>query len=460
MAARTRDLTEGPVWKALAALAAPMMLGIFAVLSTGLIDAYFLAKVSPEALAAVGFVYPVTTAISSLSIGLSAGAGAIISQAIGRGEDRDAVARRALHALGLGLVFAALVAAAFVLLDRPLLGALGAQDAVLAAALRYTPLWSAAFPFLVAMMLVNAVFRAHGSGFSSAAVMVFSAAVNVAATPVLILGLGPAPAMGVAGAALGTLVAMIAGSLLAALIALRAGILRPSAAPMRNLWQNARAIAAIGAPAATSNAINPAGMALVTAAVAVVGASYVGGFGAATRVQSVVSVPLLALSSAIGPVVGQNWGAGRPDRARAALTLCIRVSIGYGVAVAVLLWLFATPIARSFGAGEQSIAAAASYLRVVGWSIFGFGILVCGNAALNAISRAGHAMTLSVARVLLVYVPLAWLGVWLFGYGGILAAAVLANLFGGWAILVAARATGLSRTGLAAFAAPARRVPA
>ncbi|MGB3553033.1 MAG: MATE family efflux transporter, partial [Jannaschia sp.] len=74
MARAGKDLTDGPVWKALAGLGAPMMLGILAVLSTGLIDAYFLAKVSPEALAAVGFVYPVTMTISSLSIGLSAGA--------------------------------------------------------------------------------------------------------------------------------------------------------------------------------------------------------------------------------------------------------------------------------------------------------------------------------------------------------------------------------------------------
>ncbi|PWJ17506.1 MATE family efflux transporter [Jannaschia seohaensis] len=75
MAKNGRDLTEGPVWRALLAVSAPMMLGIAAVISLGLVDAYFLSKVSPEALTAVGFVYPVTTAVSSLSIGLSAGAG-------------------------------------------------------------------------------------------------------------------------------------------------------------------------------------------------------------------------------------------------------------------------------------------------------------------------------------------------------------------------------------------------
>ncbi|MCK0168545.1 MATE family efflux transporter [Jannaschia sp. S6380] len=460
MAAIRRDLTEGPVWKALASLTAPMVLGIFAVLSTGLIDAYFLAKVSSEALAAVGFVYPVTMAITSLSIGLSAGASAIISQALGRRDGDDDVTRRGLHALGLGLVLASLAALLFWLLDGPLLSALGARDDVLDAALRYTPLWCVSFPFLVLMMLINAIFRAHGSGVSSATVMVVSAVVNVAATPVFILGLGPSPELGIAGAALGTLVAMVAGSGLATAIALRSGILQPCSRPVKDIWRNARNIAAVAGPAAMSNAINPAGTALVTAAVAVVGAAYVGGFGAAIRVQAVVSVPLLALSSGIGPVVGQNWGAGRHDRAREALRLCLWFSLGYGLLVAMALTLFADPIARAFGAGEDSTAAAASYLRVVGWSIFGFGFLVTGNAALNAISKARHAMILSLTRVLVVFVPLAWIGVLLFGYAGVLAAAIAANLFGAWAVLVSARATGLSETEAFPVAAPARVIPA
>ena len=458
MAEGTRDLTEGPVWRGLAAVSGPMALGILAVISTGLVDAYFLARVSPDALAAVGFIFPVTTAISSLSIGLSAGASAVIAQAIGRREDGEDVTRRGLHALGLGIAFATLAALLFWLVDGPLLAALGARGAVLEAALRYTPIWALSFPFLVSMMLVNGVFRAHGQGLASAGIMVGSAVVNVATTPLLILGWGPIPALGIAGAAGGTLAAMLAGSALALGLAWRGGILRPCHAPLRDLARNARAVIAIGGPAATSNAINPAGMALVTAAVATVGAAQVGGFGAATRVESLAAVPLLALSAGIGPVVGQNWGAGRRDRAREALRLCLWASLGYGLAVAVLLTVLAGPIARLFGAGEDSAAAAESYLRVVGWSVAGFGMLVTGNAALNAISRAGHAMALSLARVLVIYVPLAWVGVTVLGYPGILAAAVAANAFGGWAVLVSARATGLLETEARVVAAPARRI--
>ncbi|CUH38889.1 Staphylococcal virulence regulator protein A [Jannaschia seosinensis] len=459
MAGNGRDLTEGPVWRNLVAVAGPMMFGILAVVSTGIVDAYFLAKVSPEALAAVGFIYPVTTAIMSLSIGLSAGASAVISQALGRRDGHDDVTRRGLHALALGLCFASLAALLFWLLDKPLLGLLGADEKVLEAALRYTPIWCLAFPFLVTMMLINAIFRAHGNGFWSAAIMVASAVVNVASTPVLILGLGPVPELGIAGAAWGTFLAMATAAALAAALALKDGILQPCEAPLRDFMRNAKAIGGVGGPAATSNAIRPAGMALVTAAVATVGSDYVGGFGAATRVQSLICVPFLALSAGIGPVVGQNWGADRKDRSREGLRLCLLFSLGYGLLIALTLSFFAGPIAQAFGASDDSTAAAKSYLRIVGWSLFGYGMLVTGNASLNAISKAGHAMTLSLARVLAVYVPLAWLGVTLFGYTGILGAAVMANVFGAWAVLVAGRATGLLKIDMPPVRWAASRVP-
>lgn len=173
--------------------------------------------------------------------------------------------RQGLHAPGLGFALAVLAALALRLVDRPLLAALRAEGAVLEAALRYTPLWAPSFPFLVSMVLLNGVFRAHGQG-----------------------------------------------------------------------------------------------IALTTAAVASVGAAQVGGFGAATRVKSLAAAPLLALSAGIGPVVGQNWGAERQDRARAALGRCLWASLGYRLAVALLLGAFARPVGTAFGADVRTFGDGSS----------------------------------------------------------------------------------------------------
>ena len=459
MASTTRDLNEGPVWRALLSVSGPMAFGIFAVISVGLVDAYFLGRLGGDALAAVGFVYPITMTITSLSIGLSAGANAAISQALGRKAEGDAAVRIGLHALGIGTVLGAAAGLAFWAVDEPLLSSMGATDGVLEAALAYTPVWAASFPALVAMMLINAIFRAHGNGGRSALIMVFSAVFNVALTPTLILGWGPAPELGVAGAAWSTLIAYVLACALAAGWALRSGVLRTCGNMLDGLAGSALTLARVGGPASLSNAIRPAGMAAVTAAVATLGATYVAGFGAAGRVQGLAAVPLLALSAGIGPVVGQAWGAERPDRAATALRLSCLFALGYGLALAAALFVLARPIAGLFSDEAAAVDAAALYLRVVGWSLFGFGILIAGNAALNAMNRAGYAMALSIARVGAVYLPLAWLGAVTVGYWGILAAAVAANLFAAGAVLVAARAAGLRVLDVAPIRAVAARLP-
>ncbi|MCR9156519.1 MAG: MATE family efflux transporter [Rhodobacteraceae bacterium] len=438
------DLTRGPVWKALAWVSAPMSFGIFAVLSVGLADAYFLGQLGQAPLAAVGFIYPVTTALTSMSIGLSAGANAVVSQAIGRDQnDSDAPVRLALHSLGLGLCLALIVALAFWGVAPTLFQWMGAQDAALAETREYVPFWSLSFPFLVVMMVCNAVFRAHGDGATSAAIMVLAALVNIAINPLLIFGWGPIPALGTEGAALATLIGRAVGAGAALWYAWHSGLLTVCSKPLKGLMASIREVIAVGIPAAGSNAINPAGMALVTAAVATLGEAAVAGFGAATRVQSVALVALFALSAGIGPVVGQNFGAGKQGRAQLAVKQAWAFSVVYGLVLAIGVTVFANQIAAFFADSSDAQSYTVLYLRVVSWSIMGYGILVITNAAMNARSKAAYSLGLSLMRIFVVYVPLAWVGMWLFGYAGVLGAAVMANMFAIAGGLFCARATGL-----------------
>ncbi|UWQ26805.1 MATE family efflux transporter (plasmid) [Leisingera aquaemixtae] len=437
------DLTEGPVWRALARVSAPMSLGILAVLSIGLADAYFLGQLGGAPLAAVGFIYPVTTALASLAIGLSAGANAAVSQALGREDEDSAVARMSLHAAGLGLLLSVLVALAFYALHGQIFSLMGARGKVMAEISAYVPLWALSFPFLVLMMLVNALFRAHGNAVHASLFMILAAAVNIALNPLFIFGWGPVPAMETGGAALATLAGRLAAAAGAIAFAVHAGYLQLCGRIWQDLWRSLREITQVGAPAAFSNAINPAGMALVTAAVATLGDAAVAGFGAATRVQSLAIVVLLALSAGIGPVVGQNWGAGKETRAQSAVVQAWAFCLVYGLALGAVLSLCGGWIAAAIAEDAEAADYTRRYLQVVGWSLFGYGILVTANAAMNARSKALHSMGLSLGRITLIYVPLAWLGVWTFGYGGILAAAVAANLGAVAGAVWAARRTGL-----------------
>lgn len=454
-----RDLTDGPVWKALAHVSAPMSFGILAVMSVGLADAYFLGQLGETPLAAIGFIFPVTAAFASLAIGLSAGANALVSQSLGRGDDKSTTARYALHAFGLGILLASLIALLVWMMHGWLFTAMGASTTVLNEISLYIPFWSLSFPLLAAMMIVNAVFRAHGSGSLSAMIMVLAAVINIILDPLLIFGWGPVPSLGTEGAAIASAIGRGTAAIVAIGYAVHAGYLDFRAGIRKDLRQSLSQLISISAPAAFSNAINPAGMALVTAAVATLGDAAVAGFGAATRVQSLAVVAMLALSAGIGPVVGQNWGADQKPRARKALKLSWLFCFVYGAAIGLVLALLADPIADTIASDANAASYTASYLRIVGWSLFGYGVVIVTNAAMNARSKAVHSMSLSLGRIFVLYLPLAWAGVTAFGYVGILVAAIVANVVSAIAAVIVAQSVGLSASNNSLVTRTARRIP-
>ncbi|MFX0546044.1 MATE family efflux transporter [Roseovarius sp. S1116L3] len=453
-----KTLNDGPVGRALWSVSAPMTIGILGVLSVGLADAFFLARDGATSLAAIGFVFPVITALTSLSIGLSAGTNTVISQAIGRGEEAEDRRRMTLHAMTLALALSCAVSLLVYLLAPYLFGAMGAENEVLEAILGYMRFWCLSFPFLVTGMALNAVFRAGGRSGVAAVTMLLQALLNIGLDPVLIFGLGPIPAMSMDGAGLASLLARMASLTGLVLFALQAGVLQLGSAPWQGAVRSVRRIVRVGAPAAMSNAINPLGMAIVTGFVATIGDTAVAGFGAATRVQGVVVVPLLALSSGIGPVVGQAWGAGNEERARDGLRICHAACVIFGLGVAALLLVSAVPLARIMTSGSEAQVYTATYLRIASWGFMGYGILITANAAMNARDRALWSMSLSGTRIFLLYVPMTWLGVQLGGYGGMIIGALVANLVSGWLSLIAVRSVGLGVLDWAPIRIPSDRL--
>lgn len=438
-----QNLTEGPIWRSLFKVSAPMSVGILGVLSIGLADAYFLARAGDAALAAIGFVYPVIVAISAMAIGLSAGANTAISQARGSGKPTADIVRLTIHAGAGALTLGIIVACAFWLVSPILFGLLGARDAVLRNILAYVPYWAASFPLLTTTMILEAAFRAHGDGRRAAMIMIFTAIINIALTPLFIFGGGVVPAFGMAGAGISTLIARFLALCLGLWVAQRRGVVEGVKKPSCGFVTSFKQIARVGFPAALSRGINPAGMAVVTAAVATVGDAAVAGFAAAARIQSIALIPFLALASGIAPIVGQSWGKGDTVRAQKTMQTATVFCLGYGVLAGIVLLVFADPLAKFVTAANEAAAYTGQYLRVVGFSLFGYGIVLASNAALTARSKASRALLISLVRIAMFYVPLAWIGSLLFGYTGILIAALIANVAIVWLALVITRMSDL-----------------
>ena len=421
-------LVQGSVSWGLFRLTLPMIAGISATIIVGLLEAWYLAQVSTEALIAYSFTFPVAMALMSLSLGISIGVSSVLARTVG-GGDQTQVKRLASD----GLALAALVMLAFSLLGaatiEPLFRLLGAGDATLPLIKDYMLIWYLSLVFMAVPAVGASAMRATGDASVSGAIMVGGSALQGLLGPVFIFGLGGLPALGLEGAAIATLVARL-GIFVVALAVLhyRERLLSYSGLTLAALLNSWRRILAVSLPAAATNMIGPFSNAIIVSLLADFSQETVAGYGIASRIESVFVIPLFALSASIGPFTGQNWGSDRRDRANAAMKLSFQYSMVWGALVALLLMAFRQPMAAFFDEDPAVLAAATSYLLIVPLSYGAWGLLMMASAIFNSLGKPVRATVMSAGRMLVVYVPLAYLGKALWGVPGIFAASCAANI--------------------------------
>jgi putative MATE family efflux protein len=427
-------LVSGSIPGHLVSQTLPAVIGVAAIMSIGIVDAYFIGQLGSAPLAAISFIFPVAVASTSLGVGVMVGINSVVARALGEG-DHDKAARRA----NFGILFAALcgvvMGLALWLAIDPIFTAMNAPSALMPLIRAYMTPYAAGFPLSLAIMGFNGVLRGQGEARRTSTVSITYAAANWVLNPLLITGggglLGGFEGFGIAGSAYATVIGWGIG-VVTALTLLRGTALPLNLALLRdcNLVEQARAIIRVGLPAAFSNAINPLGLSILTALVALEGEAAVAGFGAAGRLQSFVIVPLLGLSGAIGGIVGQNWGAGRFDRAREAALWAAGFCVVWGLTVALVMIAAGEHFAQVFTDDPAVIAEFALYLKIAAWGYAGFGLLIVGNGIMNAVDKAAFALVQSVLRVFGVMLPVALVLRPEMGSAAIYTAELAANLFG------------------------------
>lgn len=436
-------LVSGSIPGHLVSQTLPAVIGVAAIMSIGIVDAYFIGQLGSAPLAAISFIFPVAVASTSLGVGVMVGINSVVARALGEG-DFEKAARRA----NFGIVFAAgcglLMGLALWLLIDPIFTAMNAPAHLMPLIRAYMAPYASGFPLSLAIMGFNGVLRGQGEAKRTSTVSIAYAAANWVLNPILITGtpdaLGGFEGFGIAGSAYATVIGWGVG------VAMALWLLRGTALPLNlgllrncSLIDPAKAIIRVGLPAAFSNAINPLGLAVLTSLVALEGQAAVAGFGAAGRLQSFVIVPLLGLSGAIGAIVGQNWGAGRIDRAREAVLYAGGFCVVWGLLVALGMIAAGESFARIFSDNPAVIAEFALYLKIAAWGYAGFGLLIVGNGIMNAVDKAGFALAQSVARVFVVMLPVALVLRPGMGSAAIYSAELAANLFGAVSTVVLVR---------------------
>lgn len=434
-------LTEGSVGRHLVNMTVPILFGITMMMAQSIIDAWFLGKVGDHALAAFSFGFPILMVITSVAIGLGAGTSSVVARAIGAGDHQRA-RRLATDSLLLSFMITATMAAIGILTIDPLFKILGAPADMIPMIRSFMTILYGGVPFLVVGMVGTSSMRATGDTVLPGKLMMAGALLNVILDPIFIFGVGPVPAMGLDGAATAALMArgmMFLGTIYFMVYRLDMVTFNmPKLDVLKKSWAD---ILHVGLPAAGTNAIIPVAMTLITAMIARYGPEAVAGFGVASRIESLVLVIFYALSSVIGPFVGQNLSACKGQRIQRSLRLTALFCIGAGILIAALLALAADHVPALFSQNPDVTDVTRLFLWIAPISYGAYGVVMVMNAAFNGLGKPMPAVYISAIRMMILYLPLAIIGRQWFGIAGIFAAYAIANILSGLLSYLWARRT-------------------
>ncbi|MGE0789201.1 MAG: MATE family efflux transporter [Sandaracinaceae bacterium] len=425
---RQQRLLTAPIGPTLVKLCVPMMIGIAAVIFFNVVDTFWVGRLGPQALAAMGFTFPVVMVITNLTIGISIGATAVIARAIGEGQD-DRVRRLTTDSLVLAFLIVVTVSGIGLATIDPLFSALGAEASTRALIAEYMVPLYAGIGLIVVPMVGNGAIRATGDTKSPAVVMIAAGLVNAVIDPAFIFGFGPIPAMGLRGAALATIlsyvVAVIGGLYILGAREKMLSFEIPSGSAVLASW---KAILHIGIPAAGTNLLTPLAAGAVTRIVASHGPDAVAAYGVGTRVEGLSMIGVFAMTAALTPFVGQNHGAKNGPRIKGALSFVTKASILWGLSVALILAVIADPIARIFNDDAEVVRSTVAYLRLVPLSYAPYGVALLVASFFNALNMPLKSTALAALRLLVFAIPLAWIGSELYGLEGVFLGIAAANL--------------------------------
>lgn len=400
--------------------------GLLAIFAVDFIDMLFIAMLGNAALAAaVGYAAAILFFTTSFGIGMAIAAGAIVARTLGEG-DAEAARLRGTNALIYGVLFGAVFAAVVWMNLRPLVALLGARGETEALAVQYLSIIVPSLPLLLVGMMGGAILRAHGDARRAMFATIFGGVVNAVLDPILIFGLN----LELTGAALASVAARIAIALTALLPLIRhyGGFAWPR--PLA-LLRDLPPVLTIAVPAILTQLATPVGQAYVTRAMADYGEAAVAGMAIVGRLSVLSFCVIFALSGAVGPIIGQNYGAGAADRVNGAFRSAITFTAIVTLVISTLLFVLRAPIADLFGA--QGVTRDLVYLFCGPLALLYFfnGVIFVANAGFNNMGHPFRSTWVNWGRHTVGTIPLVMLCAALLGAPGVLIGQALGGVIFG-----------------------------
>ena len=405
--AHGRDFTEGPIGRAIFILAVPMVLeqimeSIFAV-----VDVFVVAHLGADAVATVALTESFMTLLYALAMGVSIGAGAMIARRIGE-KDAQSAAHTAAQVILFGVVLSLGLGALGAVLAPRLLALMGGAPGVLANA-SFTRILLGCNLSVVMLFLLNSILRSTGDAAIAMRVLWFANGINIVLAPALVFGFGPFPKLGIAGAAIGTTIGRGAGALYAF-----SRLLRPGARIHLRAHHFAFDPDLIGRVIKLSGAatfqvfIGMASWIGLIRILAGFGSNVLAGYAIGIRIVMFALLPTFGLSNAAATMVGQALGAGKPERAEAAVWQAAKYGAVFLGLVGALFVILAGPIVQGFTPDPEVARYGIMALRTIA---FGFVFYAYGMVVGQSFNGAGDTTTPTWMNLFIFWVfelPLAW----------------------------------------------------
>ena len=404
-----QDLTKGPVSAHLVKTASFMLVTMVFQTLYFLVDLYWVGRLGKEAVAAVGVAGNLQFIVLAVSQMLAVGATTLVSHAAGQ-RDQE----RAVLVFNQAQILSMVVAVLFLGIGWAVSDWYVQQQSADAATARmageYLLWFIPAMALQFSVVAMGAALRGVGNFKPGMIVQTATVIINIVLAPMLIFGWGTGIVMGVAGAAVATLIAVVVGVLwLATYFIPRNAFLRFVRRDMRPQLPLWGAMLKIGLPAGAEFALMAVYLFIVYRIAAPFGAAAQAGFGIGMRVVQALFMPVVALGFAVAPVAGQNVGARLGTRVKAVFrSACLMVSV-YMFVMAILCNIAPAALVQVFSVDAQVVSVGDEYLRIISWNFIASGLIFVSSSMFQALGNTVPSLVASVSRLLIVAVPALWL---------------------------------------------------
>lgn len=425
---RMLDLGKDPIGTLLLKMSLPSVVAMLVMALYNVVDAFWIGKISPEAIAALTICFPIQMLFGAIGVGTGVGAGSFTARMFGAGDTLRAN-RTAGQVIFLSALFGVIIIAAGIFFSESVLRIFGATENILPLSVRYLEMIVFGAPFLFFIMISDYLFRAEGNPTAPMFVIITSALLNAILDPFLIFGWGPFPEMGIRGAGLATTIAQFATFFLSLyfLFSRHSGY-RVRLGDIIPRWSIIVPIYHVGFPSFIANIAFSAVLVIYNHQLAGFGHLAVAALGLGFRINGVLMMVLFGIGHGVMPMIGFNYGARNYARIREITRAAIKISVLIGVVSSIFIELFAYPMLAAFTDDPALLAIAVPALRIFVITQILLGPIIAWINVFMGLGKGMAAMVLLVGRQVLFVIPLIYLMPLWFGLNGVWMAQPIANV--------------------------------